>query len=314
MTPEPAAPPRRGGLKRLVRFGFLALVTVFLALAIVDQRERIGDDFRSLEPLPVLLSGVLGFLGMLVGMLAWRELLAGLGSRLPLRTAGRIFLVGQLGKYIPGSVWPVLAQMDMGSDAGVPKRRMGTASVLGIAMSLVAAIAVGALAVPALLTGDEGGGSYALLLLLIPIAVVALHPRVLNPVLDRGLRLLGRQPLEHRLTGPVLLRAALVSVLAWLLLGLHAYVLAKDLGAEGADALALSIGGYALASAAGLLFVIAPAGAGVREVVIVLVLSPEIGEASALVLALVSRLLVTAADVVLAAGGALAVRRRTPHV
>ena len=314
MTPEPAAPPRRGGVKRLLRLGFLVLVVVFLVLAVNDQRERIGDDLRRLDALPLVLSGVLGLLGMLVGMLAWRELLAGLGSRLPLPTAGRIFLVGQLGKYIPGSVWPVLAQMEMGADAGVPKRRMATASVLGIGMSLVAAVAVGSLAVPALLTGDEGGGSYALLLLLVPVAVVALHPRVLNPVLDRGLRAIGRPPLEHRLTGPPLVRAALVSGLAWVLLGLHAYVLAADLGASGADALALAVGGYALASAAGLLFVIAPAGAGVREVVIVLVLAPEIGEAKALVLAIVSRLLVTVADVALAGAGALAVRRRRPRV
>ena len=32
-------------------------------------------------------------------------LLAGFGSRPPLRGASQVFFVGQLGKYLPGSVW-----------------------------------------------------------------------------------------------------------------------------------------------------------------------------------------------------------------
>jgi len=37
----------------------------------------------------------------------WQALLAGLGSPLRTTTAGRIVYVGQLGKYIPGSLWPI---------------------------------------------------------------------------------------------------------------------------------------------------------------------------------------------------------------
>ena len=46
---------------------------------------------------------------------AWQVLLAGLGSPLRTTTAGRIFFIGQLGKYIPGSVWPILTQMELGA-------------------------------------------------------------------------------------------------------------------------------------------------------------------------------------------------------
>jgi hypothetical protein len=45
----------------------------------------------------------------LAGMV-WQTILADLGSRLRLTVAARIFFVGQLGKYLPGSVWPVVMQ------------------------------------------------------------------------------------------------------------------------------------------------------------------------------------------------------------
>ena len=40
------------------------------------------------------------------------------GSPLPLAVARRVFLLAQLGKYLPGSVWPVLAQTELGRDLG----------------------------------------------------------------------------------------------------------------------------------------------------------------------------------------------------
>jgi hypothetical protein len=35
----------------------------------------------------------------------------------------RILFLGQLGKYLPGSVWPVLAQMELGKTYRVPRHR-----------------------------------------------------------------------------------------------------------------------------------------------------------------------------------------------
>ena len=40
--------------------------------------------------------------------LIWRGTLAVLGNRLPIRPGARLFFVTQLGKYLPGAVWPVV--------------------------------------------------------------------------------------------------------------------------------------------------------------------------------------------------------------
>ncbi len=58
-------------------------------------------------------------------MLAWRRVLADLGSPLHLAPAGGVFFVGQLGKYLPGSVWSIVAQAEMGTTAAHPAPALG---------------------------------------------------------------------------------------------------------------------------------------------------------------------------------------------
>jgi len=225
-------------------------------------------------------------------------MLEGLGDDVPVRACARIFFVGQLGKYVPGSVWVVVAQMELGAAYGLSRKVIGSASLLALGIAIPVALTIGLLAVPALLSAD--GSAYLLLFLVLPVAVVVLSPPVLNPLLDRALRLARRQPLPQRLTGATVLRVALYSAAGHLFLGLSTYLLAVDLGASGPLLLPLAIGAFALASSAGVLAIPVPAGAGVREAVLVLSLSPVLPIGQSLLLALVSRAILTAGDLTVA--------------
>ena len=103
-------------------------------------------------------------------------------------------------------------------------------------------------------------------------------------------------------------------IACWGFFGLHAWLLARPLGAGVSD-LAPTVGAFALAFVAGLLVVPLPAGAGVREGVLVATLAGSIGAPAALTVSLVSRLVLLAVDLVMAAlfgvgGAARAVRSR----
>jgi hypothetical protein len=50
-------------------------------------------------------------------------LLAGLDTRLDLATAGKVYFVGGLGKYVPGGLWPMLTQADLARRLGEPPIR-----------------------------------------------------------------------------------------------------------------------------------------------------------------------------------------------
>ena len=87
---------------------------------------------------------------------------------------------------------------------------------------------------------------------------------------------------------------------SWVFFGLQIWLLATRLGApEGKTAL-LAIGGFAFAWSVGFLVVFAPAGAGVREVLLVAALGPVLGTGAATAVALVSRVLMTAGDLLTA--------------
>ena len=294
-----------GGLRRVVVVVLLVLALVVAVVSLHTRWTELRQAAGQLSPATLGAAFTLVLGSLVVSLLTWRSTLVALGSPVGLRPAGRIFFLGQLGKYLPGSVWPVLAQMELGAAEGLARTQVGTASLLSLALGLPGALLIGLLAAPALLS--TGGSAYALLFIALPVVALLLWPPVLNPLLGRALRL-ARRPPPQRLAGQAIARVALLSGAANLLLGAQAAVLADGLGAPGASVLPLAVGGFTLATVAGLLALPVPAGAGVREAVLVATLTPILPLAQAVVLALTSRLLLTAAD--LAAAGAAAVVAR----
>ncbi|MEV5407977.1 lysylphosphatidylglycerol synthase transmembrane domain-containing protein [Thermopolyspora sp. NPDC052614] len=289
---------RKSVLRRMARFGFLAVALGFGAWAVAGQWRAVADGLGRLSwgLLAGSLVAVLGALG--AGMMMWRALLADLGSPLRAVDAAKVFFVGQLGKYIPGSLWPVLAQMEMGRDLGVPRPRSAAAFFLTYPVYLATGVLVAAATLPVFAGGSVA--RYAWLLALLPLLVAGLHPKVVNGVLGLGLRLIRRPPLERPLSRRGVLASAGWALAGWVAYGVHLALLAWGLGATGAEAAALSTGAFALAWCLGFIVVLAPAGAGVREVAMIAALAPVLDQGPAIAAALCSRLLVSAGDLVCA--------------
>jgi uncharacterized membrane protein YbhN (UPF0104 family) len=96
------------------------------------------------------------------------------------------------------------------------------------------------------------------------------------------------------------LRAACWFLLSWLALGVHLGILAASIGPGGPSTYLLTIGGMALATSLGILFLPAPAGAGVRDVILVVVLGSILTTGQALAIVVASRVILLACDVALA--------------
>ena len=274
-----------------------------MARSATDLRAVIAD----LGLGPVIAAGVLGLVGTLLIGEVWLALLRGLGVAAPRVDAASVFYVSQLGKYVPGAVWPVVAQMEFGRQWSTPRRTMLTANILMLALLTATGLITGAALLPWFT--DGGLGNYWWTLLLLPPLLLLLHPRTIPVVLNRLLRLFGHEPLPARASGRSMLQATLLSFAVWLAMGLHVLVFVRALGGVGIDTAFTATGGMALAWAAGLIFIPAPAGAGVRDAVLVATLAPLIGAAPALAVALASRVLLVVADVLLALAGAAVFRK-----
>ncbi|SDU51901.1 lysylphosphatidylglycerol synthase domain-containing protein [Jiangella alkaliphila] len=293
-----------------VRRAFLVLALAAATWAIASRWDEVRDAWSALPPLTVLAAFALALVYVLVTMASWRAVLTDLGSAVPIGPAARMFLLSQLGKYLPGGVWNLVAAAEIGADLRIPRRRSVTVMAVALLVSIVTGLLV---AVVAVLAGPpDVRDRYGLALLALPLLAVLLLPPVLNRLLGFLLRRFGRPPLEHPLSAAGVATASAWALLAWLLAGLHLFLIVTALGAEATLATAaLTTGAYALAWTVGFLVVVVPAGVGVREAVLAVVLADQVSSGAAVVAVLASRVLMTVAD--LSLGLAAARRRRAAH-
>ncbi|GAA3526345.1 lysylphosphatidylglycerol synthase transmembrane domain-containing protein [Nonomuraea rosea] len=288
-------------LRRLLRI-VLALVALgFLGYGLARNWDETTSAVAAMSPWAVLGAFAAVLLGQFFMLVAWRAILAGLGTQVPLRVAGRIMFVGQLGKYIPGAVWAYAAMMDLGRDHGSPPRRTFATISLGLVINLGVGISIAA----ATLNSLEAVRQAWYLVLLVPVIIVCLHPKVLTWGLNLALRIARKEPLETVLPGRTVVVAVVWTALGWFVYGLHIWLLAGRW-----DLYLVATGAYAFAWATGILTVVVPAGVGVREGALVLVLGPVVGTPVALAVAIVSRLAFTLADAT-AAGISFLLARQT---
>jgi uncharacterized membrane protein YbhN (UPF0104 family) len=275
------------------------LVAVLLLLGVLwQQRHDLADALARLDLGPVLLSGLFVLLGLMASMMGWRALLIAVGHRLPVLTSARLYFLTQIGKYLPGSVWPVVAQIELGREEGVPAARSGVAAVLNLLVAVTTGILIG---VVSIVTVDGSPGNYWWLLVLLPLLLISLRPTVIKRIVLFVLRVLRRPVPDLHVEGRGVLVAAGWSALMWLCFGIHVYVLVAAFGEP--DAFVRSVGAYALAWVAGFVVFFAPAGAGARELSLVVLLAPVLERPEALAVAVVSRVLSVVGDLVVAACG-----------
>jgi hypothetical protein len=285
------------------RIGLALLVLLAVVLAVAKNWSAVSEDLRRIEPAQLALAALLCTVPPILTMLGWRVILADLGTPLHLAPAGGVFYVGQLGKYLPGSVWSVVAQAEMGARLHIPRRRSAVVALVSVGLAAICGLIVGLPALPMLFSRNESTPLGWTLVAVLPLLAVVFWPRLLNWGIATGLRVLRRERLEHELSGRAVLLASLAFLTAWICSGLHVLVLAHAMAsgdvAPGRLVVAC-ISGFALASSLAMFSVVLPAGLGVREGLLVLMLGPIISTSSATAVIVVSRFLTVSSDVLFA--------------
>lgn len=286
--------------KSAFRAAFLLVAVALLVVTLVHEREAAAAALTRLSLPTIALSGALLLVGLMAQMLSWRSMFDGSEVDVPpIRVAARIYFLGQLGKYVPGSVWAVVAQAELGKDHRISRARSAVVALGALVVLVVIGATVGAAGLAA---GSAGSlHTYWWALAAVPIGIVVLSPPVFNRLVALALRLAHRTGPAPAITGAALLRSSGWALVMWLAFGAHAWVLASRLGADGLRDATTVVGAFALAWVVGFLVVIAPAGAGPREAALVLALAPVMDTPDALVLALVSRVLMLVGDGLVAA-------------
>ncbi|MEX0874664.1 MAG: lysylphosphatidylglycerol synthase domain-containing protein [Actinomycetota bacterium] len=295
MSDEAPEAPKHRRRTDLIGVGFVLVASGVAAYALRGKGSEVVDAAATIGPVRVVAAAVLAMAGLLATAEVWRRCLIALGASASPGAARQIFFPAQVGKYLPGSVWPFLAQARFARRHGIQASTALLSGAVFLAIHAASAAPVAAL----LLVGERTTISrYGWAVLCAPLALVFLHPRVLNALVRRLPRPTDAEP--PRLGWAQIAHPLAWMVPAWAAYGAAAFVLVQPLTTELSRVALASTGAFALSWLVGLLFVIAPAGIGAREAVFVLAMTPAIGSVRSTSVALLLRVCHTAADLVLA--------------
>lgn len=299
--------------KRVVQVVVLALIAYGVGKLFVTSWSQVRQSSLHVE-WGLLLAG----LALLVAQelsfaLIWRGILMRMGYRLDVLASERIYLGAEFVRYIPGNVWHVITRVLWAEQRGIPKPTGFASMVVELATKITSAALVFALSLffwadLTALTVNIPREYFVLAgLVLVPLMLLGLHPRLLLGSLNFALRKMGREPASFNLRYRDILFITLYWALSWVLAGIGFYLVLRSLFGTGfpLSALGIAIGVYALGWDVGFLTFITPSGLGFRELVIAyLVAASVLGGATdahfalGLVAAFVVRMLSTGAEII----------------
>jgi len=260
----------RGRLLRVGRIAFAVVVIGLLAAAAAHNAKALRHVHLHPQPAWLLVAAPFTFAGGILLPLAWRHTVAAYGVTLPRSTAVRVWCISQASRFIPGNVALVASRVVLAGREGVA-RRLAAAS-LAIEVGLVV-LWGGFLA--SWLPSSRVAGPLRLLLAL-GCAVVLLAVPV---ALHRGPGALRLRPMYEAVGLYGLNNLATAMGSAFVAASLHRMA-ARDLF--------LVIGAVNLGAVLGMIG-ITPAGLGVREGVITVLLAHRFGTGNAAAIAVAMR-------------------------
>jgi hypothetical protein len=282
------------------------VLTVVVTWLIVDRVGLGLTELRDVEtetwipgPWLLTLASVLLLAAYFMSAALWGRIVVDLGGpSLAMRDAVRIFMIANLGRYLPGKVWQIAGLAALAKGKGVAPATSAGAAVLGQGVAVVAAGAVG---IAALLAGPADYRPWGVVGLagVILLAALLAAPRVSEGLVNAWFRL-ARTDARPELQGAHTFRWLVLYTLNWALYAAAFWVLALSLGfGEGSPLPVASA--FAAAYVLGYVMIFAPAGLGPREGFLIVFLTPHIGAAHSGVIAIVARIWTTLVEIVPAA-------------
>lgn len=247
------------------------------------------------HPLGAVAASLLLLLGYFFSAALWGRIVSDLGGpAIPAGEAVRLFMIANLGRYVPGKVWQIAGLAALARGRGVSAATAMGAAVLGQGIALAAATLVG---VWAMLEGGEAMRRWGLVAIVLVVGGVALAavPAVFRWVAGLWFRV-ARQDAPEGLGSVHGMRWVVLYVLNWMLYAFSFWLLVASFGHR-VDILPVA-SAFAAAYVLGYLAVFAPAGIGVREGVLTALLTPHLGLGPAAAVAIIQRVWTTVVEVV----------------
>jgi len=291
-------PPHALGWKRFYSNLLLLAVLIGVTFYVLHTFNEMAAFHYQLKVSSLVLSLFFLALTYPLSILIWILIAGGFGLRTSFFSAARIWSLSQLGKYLPGKAGLILLRLD----AYPPDAKKGVLMATGV--ETVAALSSACLWVliamaflPTLIPPYVRYAAVAGIILFFFI----LYPPVLKKSANGVLKLLGRAPIELIPSYKLMLSMVMANMLIGLPYGLGLFFAFQALHEISWTYFLTIVGAFYVADVVSIAAFFAPAGIGVREGVIFLILPAFIPKEVVILAALLIRLMSVIIEISLAA-------------
>lgn len=311
-TPTPAKSKR--WITRIIKAILTLIVVYFAGKQIVGNWGEVRAHHWQINWWLLLLSVGIHLFAFAFFARVWCLLMRGFGYDVPFRHGFKIAYIANLGRYIPGRIWPIFGMVyvakQMKISEPVAVASWGMALLFGMPPSFVVGFAT-VLLYPQMLASNlsdyVGIGMYLVALATVLVSLMLIFaPNKSLALANFGLKLIKRQPIHFNIAMRDAVGVYLGYMVGWMIYGLAFWVFLHALIENPGVPLLVGIGSFIIAYQIGYLAIFTPGGLGARELVMIGLLTPYVGPLAAGI-AVAARIWNTISDII---ASAIALRLR----
>jgi glycosyltransferase 2 family protein len=279
----------------------ILLIFYFLFKSLVSNWSQVKDFNWQFDYWLLIASFFLQFLTLFWLVKIWQRMLKHTGSTVSYFKLFKVWFYANLGKYLPGKVWQFLGIIYMLEKEGVPKKNSFSTGVMAQSFSVISGLFISVI----LLGPDlyhryfslKPGLMIAMVILSLAVLALLCYPKILEKILNLGLRIVKKDKITLDIRGKDVIIYLLSYSLSWLLFGLAFLIFVKSMTQADFKMYPTLTGAYAFSLNIGFLAIFTPGGIGVREGVLVFLLSSLFPLPVSTLISLLSRLWMTVGEV-----------------
>jgi len=271
-------PEKSADIKRILKLVIGTLVIAGLVFFIVRIVVRDWGEVRRYEwslDLPMLFGSIaVGCIATFLNSKVTQNIFKAFGGNIPFSRFAFLMQFANFGRYIPGKVAQIAGLLVFMKREGVP--RVSTLGAMAVFQVLLI-ITAGVLGI--LLAGQEAFSRFTLNIpswvfaLIGLLGIIATIPPILKALANKALTLMKRDPIGYEISFKDWAVAFLSLALGWILYGLSFAMMTASITELELSSFPFVGGAFILAFTIGWMVFISPGGLGVREGVLLLILT-----------------------------------------
>ncbi len=277
-----------------------AILSIFYFLGKNLYRNWGQIDFKQLHfNVPLLIISVFFLFGFfLIFTFGWKSILKRIGVSLPFFKGLKIIFYSQLGKYLPGKIWKWAGRIYFCQQLGIPTSKALLSVVLELALATISGILIFLIAF-LISPGFKINIHPFFLIIVVIMSFMIIHPKVLTRITNFFLRLVKEKPIKIELNFFQICSIMTYYFMSWFCFGIAFYFLINSVTFIAPSKIPIITGSFAISSTIGVMALFAPAGLGVREGILSLLLSNFFPLSLAILLSFLCRIWISIGELVM---------------